>query len=107
MRVVSRPPSRPMRVERHNSIRFRRVRALLVYPEFRRGARRNLRTAAKRAAIAAIVLFAALAPAARADYAVLQSGQRIHITSYENLGETIRLTMPGGTLERPAPSLPE
>jgi hypothetical protein len=51
------------------------------------------------------VLFAALAPAARADYAVLQSGQRIHITSYENLGETVRLTMPGGTLEIPADSL--
>jgi hypothetical protein len=54
---------------------------------------------------AAIVLFAALAPAARADYAVLQSGQRLHITGYESLGETIRLTMQGGTLEIPADSL--
>jgi hypothetical protein len=62
-------------------------------------------TAAKRTAGAAIVLLAALVPAARADYAVLQSGQRIHITSYESLGETIRLTMPGGTLEIPAESL--
>jgi soluble lytic murein transglycosylase-like protein len=53
----------------------------------------------------AVVFFAALAPAARADYAVLQSGQRVHITGYERLGETIRLTMPGGTLEIPAESL--
>lgn len=48
---------------------------------------------------------AALAPIARADYAVLQSGQRVHITGYESVGETIRLTMPGGTLEIPANSL--
>jgi soluble lytic murein transglycosylase-like protein len=52
-----------------------------------------------------VALFAALAPAARADYAVLQSGQRLHITGYERLGETIRLTMTGGTLEIPAESL--
>jgi hypothetical protein len=51
------------------------------------------------------MLCAALAPVARADYAVLQSGQRVHITGYETLGETIRLTMPGGTLEIPADSL--
>jgi hypothetical protein len=75
-----------MRVEKHSLIRF---------PW----------TAAKRAIGAAIVLFAALAPVARADYAVLQSGQRVHITSYETLGETIRLTMLGGTLEIPAASL--
>jgi hypothetical protein len=63
------------------------------------------RTSAKRAIGAAMVLFAAQAPAAHADYAVLQSGQRLHITSYETLGETIRLTMLGGTLEIPADSL--
>lgn len=57
------------------------------------------------AAGAAIAFFAALAPAARADYAVLQTGQRVHITSYERLGETIRLAMTGGTLEIPAESL--
>ena len=57
------------------------------------------------AGTAAVVLFAALAPAARADYAVLLSGQRVHITGYERLGETIRLTMTGGTLEIPAESL--
>jgi len=87
---------------------MRALRAVAIAQALARrrlGARRNLRTAAKRAAIATIALFAVLAPAARADYAVLQSGQRIHITSYENLGETIRLTMPGGTLEIPADSL--
>ncbi len=62
-------------------------------------------TAAKRSIVAAILLCGALAPLARADYAVLQSGQRVHITGYETLGDTIRLTMPGGTLEIPADSL--
>ena len=50
-------------------------------------------------------LLAALTPAARADYAVLQSGQRIHITGYERIGDTFRLTMTGGTLDIPADSL--
>jgi len=53
----------------------------------------------------AIVALAALAPSARADYAVLQSGQRIHVTGYERLGDTVRLTMAGGTLEIPADAL--
>ena len=52
-----------------------------------------------------MLLCAGLAPVARADYAVLQSGQRVHITGYETLGETIRLTMLGGTLEIPVESL--
>src|ERR1700688_673766 len=51
------------------------------------------------------VLLAVLVPAARADYAVLQSGQRIHITSYERVGNTIRLTVPGGTMEIPEDSV--
>lgn len=45
---------------------------------------------------------AALAPSARADYVVLQSGQRIHVTGYERVGGALRLTMAGGTLEIPA-----
>ena len=53
----------------------------------------------------AIALLAAVAPVARADYAVLQSGQRIHVTSYEVVGDTVRLTMTGGTLEIPADAL--
>jgi hypothetical protein len=53
----------------------------------------------------AIAGLAALAPCARADYVVLQSGQRIHVTGYERLGDTLRLTMSGGTLEIPADAL--
>lgn len=50
----------------------------------------------------ALLALAALAPCARAEYMVLQSGQRIHVTGYERVGETLRLTMAGGTLEIPA-----
>ncbi|HTC65332.1 MAG TPA: lytic transglycosylase domain-containing protein [Candidatus Saccharimonadales bacterium] len=53
----------------------------------------------------AIVALAAMAPSARADYMVLQSGQRIHVTGYERVGDTVRLTMSGGTLEIPADSV--
>jgi hypothetical protein len=55
--------------------------------------------------VLAVIVLAGLAPCARAEYAVLQSGQRIHITGYERLGETVRLTMAGGTLEIPAETL--
>jgi soluble lytic murein transglycosylase-like protein len=55
--------------------------------------------------VLAIVWLAALAPAARADYAVLQSGQRIHVTGYEYVGNSVRLTVSGGTLEIPSDSL--
>ena len=75
-----------MRAEKHKSVRFAWV-------------------AAKRAACVVAIFCAAYVPAARADYAVLQSGQRLHITGYESVGETIRLTLPGGTLEIPANSL--
>ena len=53
----------------------------------------------------AIVALAAMSPSARADYMVLQSGQRIHVTGYERVGDTVRLTMSGGTLEIPADSV--
>lgn len=52
-----------------------------------------------------LALVASLPPDARAEYAVLQSGQRIHITGYEQLGDSVRLTMSGGTLEIPAGAL--
>src|ERR1700722_10430468 len=52
-----------------------------------------------------IAALAALVPCARADYIVLQSGQRIHVTAYERVGGTLRLTMSGGTLEIPADAL--
>jgi hypothetical protein len=57
------------------------------------------------ATVALMGVLAALAPGARADYAVLQSGQRIHITGYERMGDTLRLTMTGGMLEIPVDSL--
>lgn len=36
------------------------------------------------------------APAARAEFAVLRNGQRLHITGYERDGETLRLHVAGG-----------
>jgi soluble lytic murein transglycosylase-like protein len=56
-------------------------------------------------ALVAVACIAAAAPAARADYAVLQSGQRIHVTGYERVGDTFRLTTLGGFLEIPAGAL--
>jgi hypothetical protein len=49
-----------------------------------------------------IILFASfisLAPMARADYAVLRSGVRLHITGYEAVGDRVRLTVEGGSVE--------
>jgi hypothetical protein len=48
---------------------------------------------------------AILAPCARADYIVLQTGQRIHVTGYERIGDTVRMTMAGGSMELPADSV--
>jgi soluble lytic murein transglycosylase-like protein len=39
------------------------------------------------------------APAARADYAVLRSGLRLHITGYETNGDRVTLTVQGGAVE--------
>jgi soluble lytic murein transglycosylase-like protein len=58
-----------------------------------------------RGAIAALVTLVVFAPSARADYIVLQSGQSFHVTSYERVGDVVRLTMAGGTLEIPAESV--
>src|ERR1700722_8416335 len=41
----------------------------------------------------------ACAAPARADYAVLKSGVRLHITGYEQSGDQIRLTVTGGTVD--------
>jgi len=54
---------------------------------------------------ALFLLLSALAPAANAEYAVLRSGQRLHITGYENRGATILLRLKGGKLEVPASEL--
>lgn len=60
-----------------------------------------------------VVLFAALAPAAlaisaplaRADYAVLRSGVRLHIAGYERVGDSVRLAVAGGAVEIAASDL--
>ncbi|HUI73463.1 MAG TPA: lytic transglycosylase domain-containing protein [Candidatus Acidoferrum sp.] len=44
----------------------------------------------------------AMVPAARADYVVLRSGQRLNVTSYELLGGMYRLQLVGGVAEVPA-----
>jgi soluble lytic murein transglycosylase-like protein len=44
-----------------------------------------------------LVLFAA--PALRAEYVVLRSGQRLAVTGYQLLGDKYRLQMAGGSLE--------
>ena len=50
--------------------------------------------------IAACLTFSATA--ARADYAVLKTGERLHVTSYERNGDSIRLVIAGGVVEIPA-----
>ena len=50
-----------------------------------------------------IALFAA--QPAKADYAVLRSGQRLHITGWQNLGDTVRLDLAGGSVTIPASDL--
>lgn len=59
----------------------------------------------KRATILIAALAAFAAPAARADYAVLRSGLRLHITGYETAGDRVRLTIDGGLIEVPADSI--
>ncbi len=50
--------------------------------------------------------FAAIsAGAARADYAVLRTGERLHVTSYERKGDSVRLMVAGGVLEMPADNI--
>lgn len=58
-------------------------------------------------AMACAIVFVCMlaAPAARADYAVLRNGQRLHVTSYEKLGDTMRLDLPGGSVTIPAADL--
>ncbi|HUJ32429.1 MAG TPA: lytic transglycosylase domain-containing protein [Candidatus Acidoferrum sp.] len=55
----------------------------------------------KRHAIFVAILVAAAAAAvpARADYAVLRSGARLHITGYQRDGDRLRLTVAGGTVD--------
>lgn len=57
------------------------------------------------ASLAAAAFIASMAPAARADYAVLRSGLRLHITGYEQTGDRVRMTVEGGTVEVQAADL--
>jgi hypothetical protein len=50
-------------------------------------------------------LLALLPATARADYAVLRSGARLHITSYQQNGDTMHLVIDGGSVEVPAESV--
>lgn len=54
-----------------------------------------------RVAVFVAILGAMLAcvPVSRADYAVMRSGVRLHITGYEQTGDRMRLTVNGGTVE--------
>ena len=52
-----------------------------------------------RKAFLAAMMILGLAPGARAEYAVLRSGQRLHITGYERRGFMVRLQMAGGSVE--------
>jgi soluble lytic murein transglycosylase-like protein len=53
-----------------------------------------------------VVAAAFLAPAVtRADYAVLRSGARLHITGYEREGARVHLTLQGGSLDVAAEDL--
>ena len=58
-----------------------------------------------RRCILLLLVFLPLAPAARADYAVLRNGQRFHITGYERAGSVVRLQMAGGSVEVAADQL--
>jgi soluble lytic murein transglycosylase-like protein len=58
------------------------------------------RPAASIAAAAGLTVLALVsASPAQADYAVLRSGLRLHITGYQLTGERVRLTMEGGSVE--------
>ena len=46
-------------------------------------------------------LLFATAPGLRAEYVALRSGMRLHVTSYQLLGEKYRLQVGGGTVEVP------
>jgi hypothetical protein len=48
---------------------------------------------------AMLTVVAAGAPGAQADYALLRSGARLHITGYETAGDRVKLMLPGGVVE--------
>jgi len=63
------------------------------------GARKEVKLSRPMALAAAGLLIAlGAAQPAKADYAVLRSGQRLHITGWQTLGDTVRLDLPGGSV---------
>ncbi len=68
-------------------------------------ARQIARRVKARRYLLTVLALLALAPAARAEYAVLRSGQRLHITGYERIGAVVRLQMAGGSVEVAADDL--
>ena len=62
------------------------------------------RNAIWRALIAGAALLAVV-PAARADWAVLRNGQRLHITGYERRGSRVVLRLDGGVATLPASAI--
>jgi soluble lytic murein transglycosylase-like protein len=54
---------------------------------------------------AAFLIALVAAQPAQADYAVLRSGQRLHITGWQNLGDTVRLDLRGGSVTLAATEL--
>jgi soluble lytic murein transglycosylase-like protein len=55
--------------------------------------------------VAALAAALSGAPGARADYAVLRSGLRLHITGYEDAGDRVHLTVQGGVVDVAASDL--
>jgi hypothetical protein len=53
----------------------------------------------------ALLLALFVAQTAKADYAVLRSGQRLHVTGWQNLGDTVRLDLAGGSVTIPTADL--
>jgi transglycosylase-like protein with SLT domain len=58
---------------------------------------RNLSSYFARAGL--LLLFWLVGPVARAEYIVLQSGLRLHVTSYQLIGEKYRLQLQGGWMD--------
>lgn len=49
-------------------------------------------------AAAGFLIVLGAAQPAKADYAVLRNGQRLHITGWQTVGDTVRLDLPGGSV---------
>ncbi|HXY23557.1 MAG TPA: transglycosylase SLT domain-containing protein [Candidatus Acidoferrum sp.] len=60
---------------------------------------RSLRLSPTALLVAATLLLFLAASPARAEYIVLRSGERLHVTGYQLLGDKYRLQMPGGWVE--------